>query len=104
MDRKENHNTKIETETSTEIQEETETPTVPKYRTTRVHNEETEILNRNDDGLKLPPDATYKPTNDVDMVASITKNPYVDKNVDFSTEFLKDKDTYINTTTRTKKN
>ena len=56
---------------------------------------------RNDDELKLPPDAMYEPTNDVDTIASVTKNPYVDKNVDFSTEILKDKDTYISTTSST---
>ena len=37
------------------------------------------------------------------MIAPVIKNPYVDKNVEFSTELFKDKHTYPSTISSTEK-
>ena len=88
-------NTKRETEFLSKIKGEIETPIALNFSTTSVHNEEMETLNWNADKPKIPLDATYEPRNDVDTIAPVTKNPYVDKNVEFSPELFKDKHTYV---------
>ena len=97
LDRPMTYDTKTETEITTE------TPIKTIIGTSNIHYQEIETSNQNNNKPTIFLEAIDRSTCDVDTSAPVHINPYVDENVDFSTELFKDKHTYPSTLFNTEK-
>ena len=70
---------------------------------TNIYNQEIEIPYQNNDEPIIFSEATDRSTCDVDTTPPVNINPYVDENVDFSTELIEENHTYPSTVFNTEK-